>query len=291
MLYYQRMLFGAHVSIAGGIELSPKRAAGCGSEVFQTFTRSPQGGPAPKLTPDVIEKFKNEMKRWKLAHHYIHTPYYINFASGNNRIRYGSINVVREELERGTLLGSTYVMTHLGSAKDMGIKKAMAITVDGLVKILNDYRGTTELLIEISAGSGEIIGDTFEEIAAIIEPTEKKLKRKNVLNVCFDTQHAFASGYDLRAPKNVKETLKKFDTTIGLERLKMSHCNDSKVALGSHVDRHENIGQGYLGLNAFKAIIAEPKFKTVNLILETPRDEKGTEIRSEIKMLKSLRNQ
>ena len=113
------MLFGAHVSIAGGIDLAPKRAADCGSEVFQTFTRSPQGGPAPKITPNVVEKFKSEVKHLKLAAHYIHTPYYINFASQNNRIRYGSINVVREELERGTLLGSTYVMTDLGSARDM----------------------------------------------------------------------------------------------------------------------------------------------------------------------------
>jgi deoxyribonuclease-4 len=283
------MLLGAHVSIAGGIELSPKRAADFGCEVFQTFTRSPQGGPAPKLAPDIIEKFKSEVGRLKLVAHYIHTPYYINFASQNNRIKYGSINVVREELERGTLLGSTYVMTHLGSAKDMGIKKGLAITTDGLVKVLQDYRGTTELLIEISAGSGEIIGDTFEEIAAIIGMTEKKLKRKNVLKVCFDTQHAFASGYDIRTPETIKETLKKFDNSIGLKRLKMSHCNDSKVALGAHVDRHENIGKGKLGLNTFKALVAEPKLKNVNLILETPRDEKGTEIVNEIKLLKKLR--
>ena len=282
------MFFGAHVSIAGGIDLSPQRATDFGCEIFQTFTRSPQGGSAPKLTPELVEKFKSEMKRLKLAEHYIHTPYYINFASENNRIRYGSIGVVREELERGTRLGSTYVMTHLGSAKDMGIKKGIAITIEGLAKVLQDYRGTTELLIEISAGSGEIIGDTFEEIATIIDTTEKKLKRKDALNVCFDTQHAFASGYDIRTPKAIKETLKKFDNTIGLKRLKMSHCNDSKVALGSHVDRHENIGQGFLGLNAFKAIIAEPKFKNVNLILETPRDEKGTEIIKELKILKNF---
>src|SRR3989338_7178698 len=284
------MLFGAHVSIAGGIDLAPKRAADCGSEVFQTFTRSPQGGPAPKITPNVVEKFKREITHWKLAEHYIHTPYYINFASKNNRIRYGSINVVREELERGTLLGSTYVMTNLGSARDMGIKKGLAITVDGLVKLLQDYKGTTELLIEIWAGAGEIIGDTFEEISTIIEVTEKKLKRKNVLNVCFDTQHAFASGYDLRTPEAVKTTIKKFDSIIGLKRLKMLHGNDSKVELGGHVDRHENLGKGKLGLNAFKAIIAEPRLKQMHLVLETPRDNKGTEIIKEIKLLKKFRD-
>lgn len=284
------MYFGAHVSIAGGIPLSPERAGKWGCEVFQTFSRSPQGGPAPKITPELAQSFKDEVTKWKLKAHYIHTPYYINFASTNNRIRFGTHAIIRDELERGTLLGTQYVMTHLGSAKDVGLKKGIEMTVEGMVKILKDYKGTTELLIEIAAGSGETLGDTFEEIAEVIEQTEKKLKRKNVLNVCFDTEHAFASGYDLRTPEDVKTVVKKFDAVIGLERLKMSHCNDSKVDLGAHVDRHENLGKGKLGLNAFKAIIAEKKLKNMHLILETPRDDKGTEIISELKLLKKFRD-
>lgn len=283
------MLLGAHVSIAGGIDLAPKRAGKWGCEVFQTFSRSPQGGPAPKLTPEILKKFKAEMDKWQLKAHYIHTPYYINFASANNRIRHGTIAVVRDELERGSLLGSTYVMTHLGSAKDMTLAEAIELTVDGLVQILKDYKGSTQLLIEIAAGSGETLGDTFEEMAEIIEKTEKKLKRQNILNVCFDTQHAFASGYDLRTPTAIKDVVKKFDAIIGLKRLKMSHCNDSKVELGKHVDRHENLGQGQLGLNAFKAIIAEPKLKNMHLVLETPRNDQGTEIIAELKLLKKFR--
>jgi deoxyribonuclease IV len=284
------MYVGAHVSIAGGIELSPERAANWGCEVFQTFSRSPQGGPAPKLTPDVVKSFKNNCRKFGLKAHYIHTPYYINFASTNNRIRYGTINVIRDELERGTLLGTEYVMTHLGSAREVGLKAGLEMTVEGMVKILKDYKGTAQLLIEIAAGSGETLGDTFEEIATVIEQTEKKLKRKNVLNVCFDTQHAFASGYDLRTAAAIKDTVKKFDTALGLERLRMSHCNDSKVEFGKHVDRHANLGTGHLDLAAFKAIIAEPKLKNMHLILETPRDEKGTEIKKEIKLLKSFRD-
>lgn len=285
------MFFGAHISIAGGIELAPERAGKLGCEVFQTFSRSPQGGPASKLTPEIVKKFKAGVKKYKLQEHYIHTPYYINLGSTNNRIYYGSISVIRDELERGTLLGSRYVMTHLGSAKGVGVKKAIAMVAQGLVKILSDYHGSTELLIEISAGSGEIIGDTFEEIAAVIESSEKKLKRKNVLGVCFDTQHAFASGYDLKTPEALKQTLNKFDKTIGLKRLKMSHLNDSKTDIGSHVDRHENIGKGKLGLSAFETIIKELRLKNVNLILETPRDEKGSEIKDELRFLKNLRKQ
>lgn len=284
------MYFGAHVSIAGGMDLSPKRAADWGCEVFQTFSRSPQGGPAPKLTPEIVKNFKNSMKEYDLKGHYIHTPYYINFASKNPMISGSTVRIIREELERGSLLGSDYVMTHLGSAKDVGMEKGMTMVVDGLCSILKDYKGSTQFLIEISAGSGETIGDTFEEIAEAIERTEKKLKRKDVVNVCFDTEHAFASGYDLRTPEAVKATFKKFDQTIGLKRLKMSHCNDSKVDLGKHVDRHENIGKGKLGLGAFKAIIANKDLRNMHLVLETPRDDKGTEVIAELKLLKKIRD-
>jgi len=283
------MLFGAHVSSAGGIDNSPQRAADLGCEVFQTFTRSPQGGPAPKLTKEIVSKFKSEMKKYRLKEHYIHTPYYVNFASKNNKIRFDTINIVREELERGSLLGSKYVMTHLGSAKDAGQKNGLEMTIDGLIKVLNGYTGSTQLLIEIAAGSGEIMGDTFEELAAIIEGVNKKNGKQNDLNICFDTQHAFASGYDIRTPETIKATLNQFNNIVGIERLKLSHCNDSKVDIGKHVDRHTNLGEGKLGKQAFKFLVKESKLKNVNLVLETPRDEKGTEIKSEIQLLKKFR--
>lgn len=284
------MLLGAHVSIAGGIDKAPARAAEWGCEVFQTFSRSPQGGPAPKLTPELLEIFKAEMKTHKLKEHYIHTPYYINFASTNPRIQKGTVHIIREELERGTLLGSTYVMTHLGSAREVGEEKGLEMTIAGVAEILKDYKGTTGLLLEIAAGSGATLGDTFEELSTIITGVEKKLRRKNVVNICLDTQHTFASGYDLRTPEVVKDTLKKFDDTIGLDRLKLSHCNDSKVDFGSHVDRHENIGHGKMGKKAFEAIMSNPKFKKVNLILETPHEKDGLAIKKDLATLKKIRD-
>ena len=284
------MLLGAHVSIAGGIDNAPARAAEWGCEVFQTFSRSPQGGPAPKLTPEILDRFKSEMKLHKLKEHYIHSPYYINFASTNPRIQKGTVHIIREELERGTLLGSTYVMTHLGSAREVTEEKGIEMTIAGVAEILKDYKGSTGLLLEIAAGSGATLGDTFEEMAQIIEGAEKKLKRKNIVNICFDTQHAFASGYDLRTPEVVKATLKKFDDTIGLERLKLSHCNDSKVDLSAHVDRHDNIGHGKIGKKGFEAIIGSPKFKKVNLILETPHEKDGLAIKKDLATLKKIRD-
>ena len=119
------MHIGCHVSIAGGVFEAPKRAADLGCECMQIFTRSPQGGKAPELTPDIIKKFTLNVTRYAIRDFYIHTPYYINFASANNRIRYGSVSVVRDELERGSLLGAKYVMTHLGTAKDLGKKEAL----------------------------------------------------------------------------------------------------------------------------------------------------------------------
>ncbi|PJE75956.1 hypothetical protein COV04_02275 [Candidatus Uhrbacteria bacterium CG10_big_fil_rev_8_21_14_0_10_48_11] len=284
------MYFGAHISAAGGIDNVPERAAALGCEVVQFFSRSPQGGAAPVLTPEIVTRFKADMKRCNLHAAYIHTPYFINFASENNRIRNGTINIIRGELERGSMLGVDAVMTHLGSAKTIGLKQGLAMTIEGLVSILKDYRGKTKLLIEIAAGAGETLGDTFEELATIITGVEKKLHKKNVLNICLDTQHLFASGYDIRTPQTLTKTLNAFDNIVGHSRLKLLHLNDSKTNLGSHVDRHENIGAGKLGKKTVAALVSEPRLKKINFLLETPRDSKGTEIIRELKWLKALRD-
>lgn len=273
---------GFHVSIAGGIVNAPSRAAEFGCETFQCFTRSPQGGPAPALTPEVVKRFTEEMAKHKIETFYIHAPYYINFASLEERIAKSSIKIIREELERGSLLDAKYVMFHPGSHRDQTIEEGLTKTIKGIKESLRNYRGTTKLLIEISAGSGFVIGDTFEEVGEMV----KQLKDESgFAGVCFDTCHAFGSGYDFRTPAKAKLVLKEFDKHIGLEYLKLSHVQDSKVDLGGKRDRHEHIGDGFIGEKGLVSLLQTPEFQAIDWLLETEHSK----VQADIKKLKKIR--
>ena len=278
------MRFGAHVSAAGGLEHAPENAAALGCEVFQFFSRPPQGGKPNPLSSETIKLFRSTCEKHGFDEYYIHAPYFINLASGTTRIRHGSVSLIREELERGSALQATYLMVHLGSAKDVGDTEAMEMVVKGIKEILKGYKGSCKFLIEMSAGAGQVIGDTFEELAEILRQAQEDIA------ICFDTAHAFASGYDLRTEKEVKKTFDRFNKIVGLEHLAMSHCNDSKVELGGHKDRHEHIGEGHIGLEGFRAIVNEPRLKNINLVLETPWEGVAQDIEN-LKKLRSLKKQ
>lgn len=266
---------GAHVSAQDGAHYAPLNAHKAGCECFQFFSRSPQGGPIPELTPEIIKKFKDACKKYKLEA-YIHAPYYINLASANNRIKYGSIKAIREELERGTQLGVKYMMAHLGSAKGRTSKQvALQETIKSLKKALDGYKGSCLFLIENAAGSGQIIGADFKEIKKILTNL-----KKHKIGVCLDVMHAFASGYP------VETVIDQFDKQIGLKYLKLIHANDSKVELGSHKDRHQHIGKGKIGADNFRLLLHDSRLKNINFVLETPRDKRT----NDIKKLKQLRN-
>lgn len=274
---------GCHVSIAGGLFNAPPRAAELGCETFQIFSRSPQGGAASEITQAIVKQFTDALREARISTFVIHAPYILNFGSAKKSTFHGSINLVRTDLERGTQLGAQYVMFHPGSFNDLGEIAGMKQAQAGLKKVLEGYKGTTKLLIEISAGSGSVIGDTFEELAELMKPIKKN---KYFGGICFDTQHAFASGYDLRDEVSVKTMFQHFDKIIGLEYFAMSHVNDSKVELGSHKDRHEHIGDGHIGKAGFRAFFAEliRRKMAIPLILETEHDK----VEADIKLLKSL---
>ena len=195
------MKFGAHVSIAGGIENAPLRARQLGCECFQMFTRSPRGGRPPELDDRLLEAFFLNCSEVSISDYYVHTPYFINLASGKDDLREKSVDLVREELERSSALGVKYIMTHIGSAKGLQRKAAIDNVVDSLLRILGNYGGATQLLLENTAGQGHTIGASFEEISLILQSVAH-----GGLGVCMDTAHMFASGYDIRTREGVERT-------------------------------------------------------------------------------------
>lgn len=270
------MRVGCHVSIAGGIWNAPKNAADLGCEIFQIFTRSPRGGPAPKIDGEVIKRFREEMEKWGQENCYVHTPYYINFASDNSKTREASIRVVREELERGSLIGVKAVMTHLGSSKDYTREEALKLAAAGIKSVMRRYEGSAKLLLEISAGTGNVMGDTFEEL-------EQIMGGDNRVGICLDSAHMFASGYDIKTKEGFDSVLKTIKRTIGLEKIKLIHANDSMVGLNERKDRHDHIGDGKIGIEGFKNLIKA--FPEVGFILETKPDK----VAEDIKKLKEMR--
>lgn len=267
------MLFGAHVSIAGGIDKAPERAADFGCEVFQIFSRSPQGGPPPALTDDLVAQFQENIKKYGQKEFYVHTPYIINLASAEKRIEESSVRLIKEDLARASTLGARYVMTHVGSAKDGDKGEARAKVAENLKRVLAEAH-TAELLLEMSAGAGRIIGDTFEDFAFFMRELEGYK-----VGICFDTAHMFASGYDIRDDAHVQETLDTFDRIVGLAHLKLSHCNDSKAGLGEKKDRHEHLGKGMIGFAGFEALVKEPRLEKINFVCETEHDAVAEDIR------------
>lgn len=277
---YQRI--GLHVSAAGGVENAPERAQSLKAECFQFFSRSPRGGGASAISSEQANDFRAQCKSYELES-YIHTPYYINFASKKKSLAAAAPHIVREELERGSLLGVKYVVTHLGSAKDFAENNtALRQVADGLRKVFSGNPGlSTKLLLEIAAGSGQIIGHTFDELQYVL----KELGRRDV-HICLDTCHMFASGYDMREAATLNDTMRQFRNIVGLAQLKLVHVNDSKVDLGERKDFHEHIGQGKIGEEGFKAMLAHKDFQKVNFILETKHDRL---IKEDLEFLKRWR--
>ncbi len=277
---------GAHVSIAGELENAPRNASKIGCEFFQFFSKSPRGGKAKEITPKIADNFvveceKNAFKSWES--NIIHSAYFINLASTNNRIFYGSVNSLKKELAIANLLKVPFVVTHIGSAKDFegdsSRKKAREQVEKGLLKILEGYTGRSQLLLEIAAGSGNIMGDSIDEIAYFTN-------KFNQIGFCMDTCHSFVAGYDLRTKKDVVAFFKEMDKKIGLKKLRVIHLNDSLTDFNSKVDRHTHLGEGEIGAEGLAEVIKIAKNQNIPMIIET-KDEK---IVSDINFAKKIRD-
>lgn len=280
------MKIGAHVSIAGGIEHAPANASQLGCECFQMFTSAPQRWPQKDMDPRSVDGFLSECQKHGFSgrDYVVHAPYLINLASINNRIYYGSINALRNQLQHTSLIKSLYLITHIGSAKDVGEEESRPLVMKALEKIHDGYKGSAKLLFEIAAGSGNIIGDTFEEIAYFLIQARKK---KIELGFCFDSCHSFAAGYDMRKKADVEKMFSQMDDVIGIENLKVVHLNDSLHEFNTHKDHHAHIGKGAIGEEGLRETINFLKSLDINVIIETEHDK----VKADINLVKNWRDQ
>lgn len=254
-------------------------------EALQLFTKSERQWNAPTLEPSEVEIFHRYWEENGRMPVGAHDTYLINLAAPDPAKLERSVLAFAEELRRSALLGIPWLITHPGSHLGEGVEPGLERFVANLDRAVElSETSTVEVLLETTAGQGTNLGSSFEEIAYILNNS----RHADRLGICFDTCHAFAAGYDLRTPETYESTFRYLDETIGLERLKFFHVNDSKKGLGSRVDRHEHIGKGTLGLEAFRLLLNDPRFKHHPMVLETHK-EKDLELdRENLAVLRSL---
>ncbi|MGC8809158.1 MAG: deoxyribonuclease IV [bacterium] len=257
---------GVHVSIRGGLEKAVVRAKELGCTALQIFSRNPRGWQAAPLNTQGIINFGYLIAKEDIEPIIIHTPYLLNLASANEQIYKKSIAALTMDLHRARLLGANYVVTHIGSSKGQGAEIGLERVIQAL-KIALDPKSAVRLLLENGAGGGDEIGSSFEQIKLIME----EVKAGPRLGVCFDSCHAFVAGYDFRSKEKTNALAKEIERTIGLERISLLHINDAAGDLGSHLDRHEHIGKGKIGIRGFHNLLAHPSFRGIPIILETPK--------------------
>ena len=259
---------GCHLSVADGYEQMGKTMVDFGGNTFAFFTRNPRGGKTKDVTQEDIEALNKLLKREKFGPLVAHGSYTMNLCSSNPETRRNGFEMLRQDLERMEQIPGHYYNFHPGAHTGQGTETGIAQIADALNQLLEPNLHTT-ILLETMAGKGSEIGGTFEELKEII----RRIEAKDRIGVCFDTCHTWDAGYDL--VRDFDGVLKHFDEVIGLDRLCAVHFNDSKNPCGSHKDRHEKIGQGYLGEEALKSIAKHPLLSGLPFILETPNDDAG----------------
>jgi deoxyribonuclease-4 len=279
------LAFGSHMSASGGVDLALGRAEELSLESCQIFSKNERQWKAKPLDPSVVERFRLETERTGITKLVVHDSYLINLASPKPDIREKSIAAFTDELERCDILGIPHLVTHPGAHTGSGVEAGIQQFADSLNEIYDSLPDNQALtLLETTAGQGTSLGRSFGEIAAIID----KVEAKERVGVCLDTCHVFAAGYDYRTPELYATMMEEFDSTIGLERLKVIHLNDSKFPLGSFRDRHDHIGAGEIGLEGFRQFVNDPRLAGIPGILETEKDPDGEKDRRNIGTLKSL---
>lgn len=277
------MMLGGHISISGGVSQAPARAKAVTCDCMQIFSKNQMQWKAKPLQLEEAESFRISMRENGISEAVIHDSYLINLGSPDKALLKQSREAFLDEMVRAKHLGVRNLIfhpgAHMGSGEQAGLKR--------IAESMNWARrefGSSDvtLVLEITAGQGSVLGYSFEQLARIIDLVEDQ---KGV-GVCFDTAHAYAAGYDVKTRAGYEKTFDQFDEVIGLDMLKAMHLNDSKVKLGSRIDRHEQIGKGLIGLEGFRNFVNDKRFERIPMVLETPEGEKG--YKKELKTLRSL---
>ena len=252
---------GAHVSTEGGPERAIDRALAIGAECLQIFVGAPQNWASPRIPEEGVAAFRAGLAENGLGPLFIHAPYLVNLASLRPEVRGMSRRALGEQLAWADRLGALGVVVHVGSGGD----DAFDLAASGLEVVLRTHTGKAALILENDAGSGRRIGARLADLGGLI----RTLGDERLL-VCFDTAHGLAAGYEVRTATGLDEAISELDAEVGLDRLALVHANDSKVDLGRNVDRHENIGRGKIGVEAFARLLAHPALRPKPFVLEVP---------------------
>lgn len=280
------MRLGIHTSTSGSLEGAACKAADLGANTFQIFSASPRMWRAHGPDAAQVRLLKAARDRYDLHPLVIHVNYLINLASMDPVIRPKSIDAFRGELQRAHEIGAEYLVLHPGSYKGDSIDQGIAAFVLGLRDAsLNLPAHKVTVLLENTAGAGCHLGSRFEELQSIRVFAGQLTDLP--LGYCLDTCHLLAAGFDIVTPSGLRATLGHAEALLGLDNVRVIHTNDSKFPLGSHVDRHANIGEGYIGAAAFRRILSHPRLRSKPFILETPVDREGDDRRN-LDKLRSL---
>jgi len=281
----ERVLLGAHFSIAGGLHKALETASQYGCPVLQLFTKNASTWKERQLSVQEIKKFERARRRGNIETVCSHAAYLINLASPDRRTHERSVTALKSELTRSAQLRIPYVILHPGAHMGKGKDRGLCRVAESINIVFGQTPDeTSHLLLETTAGQGTNLGCTFEQLAAIADRVEAKER----LGFCLDTCHVFAAGYDLRTKEAYDRTMSAFDRAVGLESLHIIHVNDAKKGLGSRVDRHEHIGQGAIGMEAFGFIMNDFRLQSMAKILETPKNDRVDHDRLNLERLRAL---
>jgi len=280
------MNLGAHMSIAGSVDLALSRARETGCNAVQIFVTSPNRWSFRKFSREEVKSFREKSRSFRKEFLVAHSSYLVNLASPDRYLFSRSMRSLIDQLKRTTRLGIEYFVIHPGSHRGQGVQMGIERIASALTEIISAIgKKAPMILLETTAGQGNSIGSRFEEISEIIA----RCRFPEKLGACFDTCHVFAAGYDIRTEKTFEDTLRRFDRTIGLSKLLVFHLNDSLKGLGERIDRHTHIGKGKIGPTCFKLLVNDERFKDRPMILETPKGPDNKYDLMNLKILRSLR--